>query len=143
MVAPILTYEGYSGLMGACVASIAIGANGSRVRLFQNNFTPNRLTLWSDFVEATFPGYVPISVPAAIDQGITSVLMMDVWDFAKVTFSLSALPSQVVYGYWIDFVNPLTHLRQSLWCKRFDSPFLFNAIGVSLPLTLTPGFRQG
>jgi hypothetical protein len=142
MSATILTYEGYSGLMGACVAAIASGANGSRVRLYGNDFNPTRLTLWHDFTEASFPGYAAIPVPAAIDQGITA-LMMDVWDFAKVTFTMSSTPAQVVYGYWIDFSNPLTHLRQSLWCKRFDAPFLFNAAGVALPLTLTPGFRQG
>lgn len=142
MAHPLLTYEGYSGLMGACVAAIAAGANGSRVRLWQNDYTPTRLTLWYDFVEATFAGYAPIPVSAAIDKGVTA-LMIDVWEFAKVKFVMTALPPQVVYGYWIDFVNPLTSIRQSLWCKRFDAPFLFNAIGVSLPLTLTPGFRQG
>lgn len=142
MSAPLLTYEGYQSLMGGALASFAAGANAARVRLFKNNLTPTKDSIWTDFVEADFSGYLPIPVPSAVDQGLTPA-HIDVWKFAKVTFVISALPQQVVYGYWVDHLNPYTSLRRSLWCQRFDAPFLFSAPGVSLPVTLTPGFRQG
>jgi len=138
---PIVTYEGYSGLMGGCVRSFASGANSSRIRLFQNNIYPTKNNVWSDFQECDFAGYVAIPVPAANDQGLTP-LFIDIWRFAKVNFVMSALPTQICYGWWVDWVNPLSSLRQSLWCQRFDSPFLFSAPGTTLPITLTPGFSQ-
>jgi hypothetical protein len=142
MAAPLLTYEGYHGLMGGAIAGFAGGANGSRVRLFKNNLFPAKTTVWTEFVENDFSGYAPIAIPAAADLGLDPA-NIDIWKFGQVIFTMTTLPMQVAYGYWLDFVNPLTLVRQSLWVQRFDSPFLFNAPGCKLPITLTPGFRQG
>lgn len=142
MAAPLLTLEGYGGLMAGALTAFANGANGSRVRLFRNNYFPTPETVWGDFLEANFPGYSPIVVPPAFDEGLTTD-NIDVWRFSQVTFTMTATPQQVVYGYWIDFTNPLILLRQSIWCQRFDSPFIFTGSGSALPLTLTPGFKQG
>jgi hypothetical protein len=142
MSSPIVTFEGYSGLMGALLRSIANGGNNSKIRLFSNNYFPTQSSTWSDFVEASFSGYSAIPMPSVLNEGLNPN-ELDVWDFAQVQFVMTAAPSQVVYGYWIDFIDPNTLLRCSLWCQRFDSPFVFYGAGAKLPVILTPGFSQG
>ncbi len=142
MPAPVVTWEGRQGLMLAAMRGILSGANNARVRLFANNITPTGTTIWSDFLEANFNGYASVLVPAGIDQGL-NFDQADIWSLNPAVFTMTVLPVQAVYGYWIDWTNPLTGLRQSLWCQRFAAPFLFSAAGVSLPIILTPGFTQG
>lgn len=142
MSLPIITYDGYSGLMAGALSSFASGANGSRLRLFQNNYYPTKQTLFTDLIEATFTGYSPGIPTSAVDEGL-SALFIDLWKFGPITFTMSAGPPQAIFGYWLDFINPLTLLRQLIWVKRFDTPFLFSGPGVSLPVILYPGFSQG
>jgi hypothetical protein len=139
---PIATLEGYSGLMASLVRGLLAGANGTLVRLFANNLYPTQASVWTDFEEASFAGYAPQPFSTAIDQGLNPDAV-DVWRFAAVAWTLTALPTQVVYGYWIDWINPVTSLRQSLWCQRFDSPYLFDLPSRTLTLVATPGFSQG
>jgi hypothetical protein len=139
---PVVTTEGYSGMMGLIVDGILAGRNTAMCRLFANNFTPTPSSVWSDFVEASFPGYAALAMPSAVDDGLNAA-PMDVWTFATLTFGPYAVPAGPVYGYWIDFINPLTLARQSLWSQRFDVPFAWINSGDTLPLILTPGFAQG
>lgn len=142
MSLPIVTYAGYSYLMEGTLATFASGANGARMRLFVNNYYPTKDTLWSDLIEANFIGYVPGVVPFPVDQGLNG-LLRDWWKFAPVTFTMTSLPMQAVYGYWIDGLHPITSVRTLIWVKRFNSPFLFTGPGIALPVVLTPGFAQG
>jgi hypothetical protein len=141
MTAPLLTFDGYSSLMRGALSVFANGANGSRVRLFKNNYTPDQNTHWVDFIEADFSGYAPCPTPLAIDQGLQAT-QFDLWKFNSATFTMTSAPGQMVYGYWIDFFDPTTSLRVVLWAQRFNSPFYFSGPGISLPVILTPGFRQ-
>jgi hypothetical protein len=138
----LITYEGYSAIMSAIMSQIMGGRNNCRIRLFQNNFTPVVTSTWSSFVESTIVGYASLPFPAGVDIGLNPS-GVDVWQFSAVTFGPFSPSSQIIYGYWIDWINPLTALRQMLWCHLFDSPFAWVFPGQTMPIVLTPGLNQG
>ena len=142
MSAPLVTFDGYSGLMTMIVRNIVGGINNCMIRLFQNDYYPVQSSVWTDFVEVTMPGYMAMPIPSGTDRGINAN-NIDVWNFPPVTFGPYTPSKQVVFGYWVDWTNPMTMARQSLWCQRFDAPFAFTLPGQTLPLILTRGLDQG
>lgn len=142
MPAPIVTYEGYSGLMLSLLNGISGGANGCQARLFGNNFFPVKSSVWSDFVPAAMAGGENVPLNMANDSGL-NVFGVDVWTFSPSTWVNLGAANVIAWGYWIDWTNPRTGLRQSLWAQRFNAPFVFHAPFSSLTLVVTPGFAQG
>jgi len=142
-VVPIIPTQGKHGLMAATLSAIMLGANTSRVHLFTNPYTPDLTTTPASFTEAAFAGYAPIALPLAIDHGIDGSGDDD-WYFNSIAWTASGggLP-ETIYGYWIDYVNPVTSALSILWCQRFDTPFAFIHAGDTLPLILTIGGTQG
>lgn len=142
MPEPIITYEGYGGLSSVIMAGIIGGNNTAKIRLFRNDLTPTHTTLWTDFLENSYAGYSALSLPTPVNQGLNPA-NLDVWRFPQINFRSTGPAAQVTYGYWIDFVNPMTSVRQSLWCQRFPIPWAWTGPGQQLPIILTPGFAQG
>jgi hypothetical protein len=142
MAQSLLPYEGYEALGRRGLSAFVSGTNGARCRLFQNNYFPTKASSWVDFEEAAFTGYAPQSPGVPTDEGLTP-LNIQIFRFAPIVFTMFALPMATAYGYWIDWINPIGSIRQVLWVKRFDNPFLFTGPGSSLAVVLTPGFRQG
>lgn len=138
---PVLTYKGYGALMGGCLSRMEGGINVSRVRLFKNNVFPNKLSEWTVFEECDFAGYSPALFPSFSDSGLTNA-NVDMWVSDDFSFNMTAVPQQLAWGYWIDWINPGSLQRELIWFKRFASPFIFTGAGVSLTLRLTPGFSQ-
>lgn len=95
-----------------------LGSLSPRVALYQNDLVPGPLTVRSDFLAATFPGYtgpqaVFFSAPAVLnDDGLGEIVA------SEVLFACAGggLP-QRIYGYWIEDASG-TNL---LWAQRFDT----------------------
>lgn len=95
-------------LLGADTATFNSPADNLLVHLFQNDFSPNPAMEVSDFVEASFGGYDPITVvlgpcPQSNDPA-TGDSLMDIrptsggwlWEVSTTT----GIP-QTIYGYYV------------------------------------------
>lgn len=129
--------------MNVLLAALANGGHGSEVHLFQNTYVPDHLAVVGDFVECTWPGYVALPLPAATDSGI-SLGGQDVRMFAPLAFGPSSTAAmQMVYGYWVDFVDPVTLVRTIWFAQKFDVPLGITAIGQIVQFILSLGCSQG
>lgn len=112
------------------------------VHLFVNIIDPTVNTVLADLVESTNPGLVGQLLPAPVDTGIDGT-GRDEWIWPLFTFRAGAAPLPVVvYGWWIDFVDPITAQRVLLAVQQFGTPFAFLAVNDPLPLNLGLGGTQ-
>jgi hypothetical protein len=143
MANPVIPYDGKIGINTVLLGQLMSGGLTAFVRLYQNNYVPVAGTLNSDFVECTWPGYAGQPTPAAVDQGING-LGQDVWQFGPTTFGpATGTPSQVVYGYWVEFVDPVSHAKRVWFAQQFDVPFGVTAAGQTVGFTMTWSDNQG
>lgn len=96
------------------------------VALYKNDYIPVIGSVLGDFVEATFPGYAPqdinISNPAFLNgQGAAEL------DADLVTFTQTAGPAQLVYGYFVYDATLVVIAAQ-----RFPAPQNMTGAGASL-----------
>jgi hypothetical protein len=117
-------------------------AAAALVHLYMNVLTPTPATIVGDFVEATagglagqFPG-IPTQVP--ITPYGRSVWL---WPRTVWTSTGPGLP-QICYGYWLDYLDPLTSARRLGWCQRFQTAVGVFAAGQTVSFTLSLGGQQ-
>jgi hypothetical protein len=106
-----------------------------RLRLFANDYVPNRVTEIDDVTEATFAGYVQKDLdPAgwASPVNVGGVAQM-VWAAGFLSWLASA-GSQTCYGYYVTD-NPAEVL---LWAERFPIPL---AVSTTVPAIVLPIMR--
>jgi hypothetical protein len=139
----IIPNIGKVGLMDV-VMSVLSGNPTATVHLFQNPLTLGLATVLGDFIESNFVGYVPAELPAQTDEGIVPP-GQDSRVYNMVSFSCTggALLPQPVYGYWVQWLNPVSGLPELLWCELFGSPWSFTAAGQFLTFQLSLGASQG
>lgn len=103
------------------------------VRLYANNYTPNRESLLIDFTEASFGGYLPKLLtrsswtsPATVAGSAQSTYGTDylVWTASS--------GSETVYGYYVTDA-PAT---VCLWAERFLNPMTVTDLNPALVLPL-------
>jgi hypothetical protein len=87
------------------------------LRLFKNNYTPNRDTVLADLTEADFAGYVPLEIDPTVwgvptNPAGTAVSYYDTF-FYQFTCTSG---SQALYGYYLTFNNG----AYLLWSQAFD-----------------------
>lgn len=110
------------------------GAAGSwRMKLFQNNLTPDPTNVVGDFTESTFTGYASV---------LFGVLGADTWDgvnfkwtctVPSFNYTGTGVSNQNVYGYYI--IDGGGVLVAS---KRFaGAPFLCGVSGTSIGVTIS------
>lgn len=142
MPLPVIPDAGNVTFMTALLLQLKSGANDAKVHLYTNNLAPVRETVLTDFTEAVAAGLEALATPAAVDVGINAA-GVDVWTFSPLTWSAggSGLPV-VVYGYYVDWLNPITLQRQLWWAQKFDVPQALTGAGQTVSFTLSIGGDQ-
>jgi len=96
------------------------------IALFRNDFIPTTNSVLADFTEANFVGYAPQTLstpnPAFLNGGQAAEVDADL-----VTFTQTAGPAQVVYGYFI--YDPALVVVAA---QRFPAPVNMTGAGASL-----------
>lgn len=143
MPLPIIPYDGRTGRMDITILNLAGGNNSAMVHLFQNSFTPDLNSVVADFTESTWAGYSALPTPPATDNGIDGG-GRDIWVFDPLTFGpATGMPSEVVYGYWIDYLDPLTATVRLDSFQLFDIPIAISLAGQTVGFTLSWSGNQG
>jgi hypothetical protein len=101
------------------------------VKLFQNNFTPNKSSLLADFTECDFTGYADVDIadwndPYVDDEGSVSIVA-PIATFAATGSAVTNL----AYGWYY-----VTTGGALVMGERFDEPVNFAASGNTLNLVL-------
>ena len=139
---PVVTNDGLIGYMDLLGWSLANGGNNCRVHLFSNNYLPDFGTVLVSFVEMVGAGYTPLPTGNPINLGI-DLLRRDVWQFPELTWTALGIGLPVAaYGYWVDFLAPITLATRVLWAQRFQSPQVMRLAGDTIKFALSWGGRQ-
>jgi len=113
------TLKTMDALRAAFLPSLAIA-------LYRNDYIPVAASVLADFTEANFPGYAPQSIstpnPAFLNGGMAAEVDADL-----VTFTQTAGPAQVVYGYFVYDAALVVVAAQ-----RFPAPVNMTGAGASL-----------
>lgn len=90
-----------------------------KIRLYQNDLTPDDGTVLDSFTEATFMGYVPENVASGNwpPSDIVSDIAVSTLTNAPV-FTSTDPTSQTIYGWYMVGVTTNTLVA----CQRFDTP---------------------
>lgn len=143
MPLPVIADVGKIGFMAAIMSQLRSGANNAKVKLFTNNYTPLASSVLADFTEATFGGYVALATPTAADAGVIPG-GLDNWIFGALTWTASGAGLPItIYGYWVQFDNPITLAPTLLWAQRFDTPQALIAAGNTISFVLSLADNQG
>lgn len=139
---PVIPDQGVQAFMDIVISAIRGGGLVSRVHLFQNWYTPNRLTTLVPFVEATFGGYGAQVLGQPFAGNLTPEgLQPWTWPMSTWTATGAGLP-QAIYGFWVDVLDPITLTTRVLWTQRFVAPVVLVAAGNPVQFTLSLGGRQ-
>lgn len=131
----------FSGFVteGATLVDYYLGNNQFYIKLFKNDVTPTIDTVDTDLTEADFVGYsykYPNSVPNTAGDGYPE----EVFNAAVFQFTGgSGDPSQVVYGWWIEWYNG-TSPNKVHYAERFASPITMAAGSPEIAINLTDKF---
>jgi hypothetical protein len=113
--------------------SVATTGENIQIRLFKSNTTPTSTmtSFTTDYVEATFTGYVSVAATSA-SWNIVEGAPTSATQSAATTFTCTAATSESIYGYY------LTQATSSilLWSERFsDGPYVLTNNGDKIILT--------
>lgn len=106
---------------------------GTKIRLFQNNYTPVAATVIGDLTEATFSGYAQITLAGGAVAGALDAENRAVITWNAVTFTKAGATGNTIYGYYI-----VDNGGVLLWLERFDAPISMTTDGAFI--TITPKF---
>lgn len=122
MPPPLIPQDGKVAFGRIFVPWIADGAHSAQVHLFENDYTPTPASTLVDFVECSAGGLGVMPTPPATEQ-LVGLTGPSNWIFDAVTFTATGtgLPT-MIFGYYVDFADPIDVTRRILWCQRFDSP---------------------
>jgi len=90
------------------------------LKLFKNNLFPDASTVITDFEEANFTGYTPITLTRIEWNNATIVSGKAKAEYSSIPSWTCGATGNTVYGYWIEGTTSGT----LLWTERFDSPQL-------------------
>lgn len=109
--------------------------NFGTLRLFKNDWTPNKVSVLADVVECDFAGYAYKFLERAKWQGPNGIggTAVSFYDTGLQQFTCSS-GSQIVYGYYV----LMTGISQLIWAERFATPF---TVSTSRPLFIQPFMR--
>lgn len=134
--------DGVVGFMNVLMFSIQGGRLSSKVHLFQNDFVPTRSSTVASFVESTAGGMAsqPLSTPASWGFDTDH---REIWFFPQTIFTATGpgLPA-ALYGYWVDFTDPMTATKRVLWYQRFNNPRAAVAAGNTVKFVMSVGGKQ-
>ena len=89
-----------------------------RARLFKNDITPASSMTLADYTEATFTGYVSVTLTSADWAfGTDGFLATATASTGLVEFTASATTDETVYGYYMSGVDSST----LYWSERFGA----------------------
>ena len=139
---PVIPFDGVLGVADIVMLYLGARASNSMVRLFTNPYTPTNASVRASFIEATNSGLAGQPLLAPTNKGIDAT-NKDVWTFPQPTWTSDAsfLP-QVVYGFWVDAIDPLTGGLRVFWAQRFPVPWATWMAGQTLTFQLSFGFNQ-
>jgi len=105
------------------------------LRLFKNDFNPNKLTVYSDLIEADQLGYVPITLNQS-GWVIETLSNITTASYPEQTFNFST--NTQVYGYYV--TSTVDSEDYILWVERFnDAPFILPSDGGNISISLNIG----
>lgn len=102
------------------------------LRLFKNDYTPDKTVTLGDLDQATFSGYfaVPLDPDVWTDPVSTAGQAVTYYGTDYTAFTASSL-SQVIFGYYITFDDG----AGLLWVQRFDT---FKTVSPGNPVLVWP-----
>ncbi len=139
---PLIVPDSYAMKMLNLIVFAASNAGGikqNKIKLYQNDVTPSRSSVFSDFTEASFTGYTA----GVMDEGgwtlaamVSGTPQVTYDNSPGFTFTCSSGSGQLQYGYFVvadggEFDGAL------LFAERFDTPRL---IAPGVPLVLLSNF---
>jgi hypothetical protein len=128
--------------MDLLVWALRNGGHSSKVHLYANDYWPVPETVVASFVEFSGGGYVPKTPGIPVNLGI-DVTRRNVWQFPETIWTATGSSGLVVaYGYWADFLDPLTGGIRILQAQRFQAPQVFLNAGDKIRFVLTWGGAQ-
>lgn len=118
-------------LLNKAAAFKASDLDGGSLRLFQNNFTPDRNSVDADFDVADFGGYANITI-ATFNDPFMDILGRAITLAPTQVFAASGVaPSNLIYGWYFRNVA-----GDVILAERFASPISMAAITDALPLAI-------
>jgi len=103
--------------------------NTIKVHLFQNNNTPTRQSVLSDFTEATFDGYTAIAPAGGVVAEDPVLGPFIQWPLAPFLSGGTITTPNTIYGYYVTDSGSAT----LYWAELFASP-----VNVATPLFPVP-----
>lgn len=128
--------------MDVLVWALRNGQHSCVARLFSNDYQPDVNTTRTNLLELVGAGYGPNSLGNPTNLGI-DITGRDVWLFPEVVWTATGIGLPVIaYGYWIDFLDPLTGGTRILQVQKFFQPQAFIAAGNQIRFTPSWGGKQ-
>lgn len=109
----------------------SVGALSFQLKLFQNNFTPSKSSVFANFTEATFSGYTAQTVTfsgSTVTANVASIAA------AAITFTRSiGATSNTIYGWYLtDSIS-----SKVFACNLLATPKAMTTNGDGISVTLT------
>jgi hypothetical protein len=122
--------------------SLANGHNNCRVHLFANDYQPDANTVLASFIELSGAGYLPKPTGNPTNLGV-DLTRRDVWQFPDLIWTATGVGLPVIaYGYWVDFLDPLTGGTRVLWAQKFQAAQALWLAGQTIRFALSWGGKQ-
>lgn len=128
--------------MDVLVWALQNGLHGTRVRLYSNDYWPVKESVRASFTELSGGGYVakPTGIPVNLGTDVTG---RNVWQFPETLWTATGAGLPVVaFGYWVDFIDPLTGGTRVLQAQRFNAPIAWLNVGDKVRFSLSWGGKQ-
>jgi hypothetical protein len=128
--------------MDVLMYSIQGGKLNSKVHLYNNDYTPSTSSILANFTETLVAGLSAKPLPTMQNLGIDAS-GNDVWISPQITFVATGvgLPD-VIYGFWVDFTDPITAGTRVFYAQRFETPMAIIAAGNKVQFMLSLGGKQ-
>lgn len=138
----ILPTDGASGMMAAVVQWLQNPLSASRVHLYQNDYVPTAAAVPASFTEPVAAGLgpIPMGVPTVLPIGPGGRVIYQ-WPQSVWTASGAGLP-QIVFGYWVSFLDPVSMVSRVGWAQRFQSQQGLWTPGQTVKLMLSLGGKM-
>jgi hypothetical protein len=139
---PIIPTDGATGFMDGLLWLLQQNGVSFRVHLYATPTDLSPTTTVASFSECVFGGYLP-QYPGTPTPLGPDAFGRVVWAWPTTVWTANgALLPASAYGFWTDYLDPISNTTRILWCQQFQSPQAVWQAGQTIKVQLTLGGKQ-